>query len=165
MHESIVSPFPIKQEVRLPVEDFGRRTNFSLAWPTHPYIQSHWVRRNPRLVRFSHVFTSRIIRPLSSCAWTPSGYTTYTCFAVTMNQSGKSKGAISCGSVVTAAKLLSLIETQKLILHLHLYKTKGFCCICENQPEQWTVNGLHLSVGVSGHNLADQQLVVFEETC
>lgn len=94
MHKSIVSPFPIKQEVRLPVEDFGRRTNFSLAWPTHPYIQSHRVRRNTRVVGFAHVFMSRIIRPLSSCAWTPSGYTTYTCFAVTMNQSGKSKGAI-----------------------------------------------------------------------
>lgn len=93
-HKSIVSPFPIKQEVRLPVEDFGRRTNFSLAWPTHPYIQSHWVRKHTCLVRFVQVFMSRIIMTLSSCVRTPSEYTAYTCFAVTMNQSGETKRAI-----------------------------------------------------------------------
>lgn len=88
-HKSIVSPFPIKQEVRLPVEDFGRRTNFSLAWPTHPYIQSHRVRKHTCLVRFvqdiPHI-------PVSLSQWTKAG----------------KPRELFCGSVVTAAELLFL---------------------------------------------------------
>lgn len=51
---SIVSPFPLKQEVRLPVEN------------THPAALL------TRLVRVAHIYMSGIIRPLSSSVSTPS---------------------------------------------------------------------------------------------